>query len=211
MSLGARVRATIAGSMALGVALLAACAPRGPSPSGGEAESGTRLFLAACASCHGVDARGDGPVAPHLREPVPDLTSLAARHGGLFPRQYVLDVIVGRQELPAHGTRDMPVWNERFGSGPGHVASWYARRRDELLADHLASLQRGALLVSATTARVRAPRHVARPLLEDRADDDHEQQDASHEIGQRSDPCHEPCVHQEREDAPSRSGARTAR
>jgi mono/diheme cytochrome c family protein len=124
------------------VTLLAACASQHHAASRGDAESGARLFRAACASCHGVDARGSGPVAPHLREPVPDLTSLAARHGGRFPRQYVLDVIVGRQELPAHGTRDMPVWSERFGSGPGHAAAWYARRRDELLADHLAALQR---------------------------------------------------------------------
>jgi hypothetical protein len=74
--------------------------------------------------------------------PVPDLTTLAARHAGEFPRKYVIDVIVGRQELPTHGTREMPVWNERFGSGPGHVASFYARRREELLADHLHTLQR---------------------------------------------------------------------
>jgi mono/diheme cytochrome c family protein len=128
--------------MALGAALLAACAAQRAPRTDRDAETGEQLFQKACASCHGLDARGGGPVAPQLREPVPDLTSLATRHGGRFPRQYVLDVIVGKQELPAHGTREMPVWSERFGSGPGLVASWYARRRDELLADHLAALQR---------------------------------------------------------------------
>jgi hypothetical protein len=81
-------------------------------------------------------------VAAAIGIPVPDLTGLAARHGGQFPRAYVIDVIVGRQEVPAHGTCEMPVWSERFGTGSGLVASFYARRRDELVADHLATLQR---------------------------------------------------------------------
>jgi hypothetical protein len=74
----------------------------------------------------------------------PDLTALAARHGGRFPREWVIDVISGEREIPAHGTREMPVWSDRFGPGSGaaHVASLYARRRAELLADHLQSLQR---------------------------------------------------------------------
>ena len=126
----------------LGLIFLVACARLPSSWSASDRrEEGAHIYLRACASCHGTDGRGAGPVAPHLREPVPDLTSLAARHGGQFPRDYVIDVIVGRQELPTHGTREMPVWNERFGTGPGHVASFYARRREELLADYLGTLQ----------------------------------------------------------------------
>jgi hypothetical protein len=89
-----------------------------------------------------MDGRGGGPVAPQLRAPVPDLTTLTTRHGGTFPRLYVLDVIVGKRALPTHGPREMPVWGEKFGPGPGLVASFYAHRRDELLADHLAGIQR---------------------------------------------------------------------
>jgi len=36
----------------------------------------------------------------------------------------------------------MLVWSERFGSGAGLVASFCARRRVELLADHLEVLPR---------------------------------------------------------------------
>jgi hypothetical protein len=72
----------------------------------------------------------------------PDLTTLAARHGGIFPRASVADVVAGRVELAAHGTREMPVWSDRFGSGPGKVASLWAGWRVELVADHLAALQR---------------------------------------------------------------------
>jgi mono/diheme cytochrome c family protein len=127
----------------LALVLLAACTRLPSSWSASDArEEGAQAYLRACASCHGTDGHGTGPVAPSLRVPVPDLTGLAARHAGEFPREYVIDVIVGRRELPTHGTREMPVWNERFGSGPGHVASFYARRREELLADHLRALQR---------------------------------------------------------------------
>jgi mono/diheme cytochrome c family protein len=106
-----------------------------------ERNEGRQLYVRTCASCHGTDGRGFGPVAPALRVPPPDLTTLAARSDGVFPRAYVIEVIAGERELPSHGTRDMPVWSQRFGPGPGRVASGHARRRLELLADHLASLQ----------------------------------------------------------------------
>jgi mono/diheme cytochrome c family protein len=123
--------------------MLVACGrPPAPCPSPDDAAEGERLYLQVCASCHGADGRGGGPVAADLRVPPPDLGVLAAHHGGRYPRPYVIDVITGAQAFPAHGTREMPVWSERFGSGPGLVASFYARRRIELLADHLATLQR---------------------------------------------------------------------
>jgi len=126
--------------LALGALHLAACRSVGPARDpGNEASDG---FRRACASCHGTDGRGDGPVAPALLVKPADLTTLAARHGGTFPRDYVIAVITGEQEIGAHGTREMPVWSERFGTTSGAaVASWYARRRVELLADHVASLQ----------------------------------------------------------------------
>ena len=46
---------------------------------------GKDLFRAYCASCHGMDAKGNGPVAPALKAPVPDLTTLAKRNRGVFP------------------------------------------------------------------------------------------------------------------------------
>src|SRR5215472_7535040 len=69
---------------------------------------GRRAYLNACASCHGTDARGDGPVAPTLKVPPTDLTRLASRHGGKFPRQHVEDVVTGTAHVTAHGTSDMP-------------------------------------------------------------------------------------------------------
>jgi mono/diheme cytochrome c family protein len=100
------------------------------------------VYLRSCAPCHGEDARGTGPVASALKTPPPDLTLLADRHGGRFPRDEVIAIIAGERDIRAHGTREMPVWSQRFGNGLGAVASVYTRRRLGLLADHLASIQR---------------------------------------------------------------------
>jgi mono/diheme cytochrome c family protein len=72
--------------------------------------SGPELYQRLCASCHGADGRGSGPVEPALRTPVPDLTLLAHRDGGEFPTEDVRRTIDGRWSKAAHGSRDMPVW-----------------------------------------------------------------------------------------------------
>jgi mono/diheme cytochrome c family protein len=105
-------------------------------------EEGRAAYERACASCHGVDARGGGPVAPALRTPPSDLTVLAARHGGTFPRDDVVAVVTGARDVTAHGQREMPIWNVRFGPGIGRVPGAYAQRRLDLLVDYVAALQR---------------------------------------------------------------------
>lgn len=120
------------------------CVRGGPAPRPPSLAEARESFQRACAPCHGTDARGGGPVARALAVPPPDLTGLAARSGGQFPRELVIDVVAGEREVAAHGTRQMPVWSQRFGPpeyGAPAVASLYARRRLELLADYLASLQ----------------------------------------------------------------------
>ena len=39
--------------------------------------SGKEMFNAYCASCHGTDAKGDGPAAPALKMPTTNLTTLS--------------------------------------------------------------------------------------------------------------------------------------
>jgi len=75
---------------------------------------GATLFGKFCASCHGPDARGDGPVAKHLKSSPPDLTRIAQRRGGSFPADRVEQIIDGRIVVGAHGTRAMPIWGEEF-------------------------------------------------------------------------------------------------
>lgn len=78
--------------------------------------AGQDLFSFYCASCHGRDARGNGPVASALNTPPPDLTRLARRNGGNFPRERVVQYIAGGGTTPrgAHGSPEMPVWGPIF-------------------------------------------------------------------------------------------------
>jgi mono/diheme cytochrome c family protein len=105
---------------------------------------GRRAYERACASCHGLDARGGGTVAPTLKMRPSDLTQLAARNGGVFPRERVAAVIAGDVPVTAHGTAEMPVWRTRFGpasSGAAGAAALSTRRWLDAILDYLETLQ----------------------------------------------------------------------
>jgi len=75
---------------------------------------GKSEFQSSCASCHGADAKGKGPVSDQLKIPPPDLTMLAKNNNGVFPTNALYETIYGSKTIPAHGTREMPIWGERF-------------------------------------------------------------------------------------------------
>jgi mono/diheme cytochrome c family protein len=74
-----------------------------------QVDRGKKLYLSYCASCHGVDASGNGPVASSLKQRPPDLRRIQAK-AGKFPAEEVRKKIVGDLSSPVHGKRDMPVW-----------------------------------------------------------------------------------------------------
>jgi mono/diheme cytochrome c family protein len=76
--------------------------------------SGAEMFKTWCASCHGIDAKGNGPAAAALKKMPPNLTLLAKQSGGKFPTQRVREYIdgTGKGSTPAHGSREMPVWGD---------------------------------------------------------------------------------------------------
>jgi mono/diheme cytochrome c family protein len=75
---------------------------------------GKSEFQSSCASCHGADGKGKGPVSEQLKTPPSDLTVLAKNNNGVFPTNAVYETIYGSKTIPAHGTREMPIWGERF-------------------------------------------------------------------------------------------------
>jgi mono/diheme cytochrome c family protein len=79
-----------------------------------DVDIGKAEFLSSCASCHGADAKGKGPVSEQLKVPPPDLTVLARNNNGVFPTNAVYEIMYGSKTVPAHGTREMPIWGERF-------------------------------------------------------------------------------------------------
>ena len=72
--------------------------------------SGKEMYEQYCASCHGVEGKGNGPAAPALKQPPVDLTLLASKNGGKFPEDHVISVLRFGVENPAHGSQAMPVW-----------------------------------------------------------------------------------------------------
>ena len=99
---------------------------------------GPDLFHAYCASCHGADAKGNGPAAD-LKTKVPDLTILSKNNGGEFPSACVRKMIMGDDVVAAHGSREMPVWGPVF-----HQIEWDVDRgylRLENLVKFLESIQ----------------------------------------------------------------------
>lgn len=87
---------------------------RPPMERADRIDLGKREFEARCASCHGADAKGLGPVRPYLTQQPTDLTQAARRNGGVFPMDRYYQIIDGTEALPAHGTRDMPVWGREY-------------------------------------------------------------------------------------------------
>ncbi|PKP70610.1 MAG: cytochrome C [Alphaproteobacteria bacterium HGW-Alphaproteobacteria-4] len=82
---------------------LAACLPA-PAPTG------AADYATYCAACHGPTGKGDGARAYGLAKPPSDLTTIAARNGGAFPRTRVMTQIWGYARatptpgMPAFGT-----------------------------------------------------------------------------------------------------------
>lgn len=96
------------------------------------AAMGRTTYRLSCASCHGADAKGNGPVAEYLKVPPADLTKITARNGGEFPKDRVRASIDGREPARGHGSSDMPVWGNVFESSHGSEAA--NQKIDELVA-----------------------------------------------------------------------------
>ena len=76
---------------------------------------GKMEYQSSCAACHGIDAKGNGPVSKELKTPPTDLTVLTKNNNGVFPYEMVYQVIDGRNStIVSHGTREMPIWGYRY-------------------------------------------------------------------------------------------------
>jgi mono/diheme cytochrome c family protein len=103
--------------------------------------SGQELYMRFCASCHGEEGHGDGPVASAISVTVPDLTGIMQRQGDQFPEQQLREIIDGRSVVIAHGTRYMPVWGYEFWVEQG--ADKEAEADVRLIVDNLLGYIRG--------------------------------------------------------------------
>ena len=101
---------------------------------------GKDLYVAYCASCHGLTGKGDGPVSPDLKTPMADLRTIAKRNNGAVPKEELEKMILGEQgSRAAHGSEDMPVWGPVFRKVENDRDLGLVRVRH--LLDYLISLQ----------------------------------------------------------------------
>ncbi len=105
--------------------------------------SGAQLFQRYCASCHGKGGKGDGPVAPFFKLSPPDLTEMSRRNRGTFPVERAHRIIDGRDKVPPHGLREMPVWGTEFAWTAGDQADSKSVAESTInrLVEHLQSIQ----------------------------------------------------------------------
>jgi mono/diheme cytochrome c family protein len=135
-----RGSAPLAAALAVGLWSGAAAAQEERAP----ASPGRDAYLQYCASCHGPNAEGDGPMAGELRARPADLTRLTERFGSPLRTRQLLDRIDGRDMARAHGSAEMPVWGRKLASNAPRTQGTETQTRGTLLIiiEWLATIQK---------------------------------------------------------------------
>jgi mono/diheme cytochrome c family protein len=107
-------------------------------PWDGGLANGADLYKNHCAICHGLDARGHGPLAAAMKLVPADLTQIATKHGGEFPDAKIADIIRNGGALLGHGSRAMMPWGLYFSER--HKPE-VGRARIKALVAYIKSLQ----------------------------------------------------------------------
>jgi mono/diheme cytochrome c family protein len=138
------MRRSMVGSLVLGAAMICAA---GASFAQAGIDLGKREYVFNCGGCHGETGKGDGPYMTYMKRPS-DITQLAKKNNGVFPVSRVYEVIDGRQDVAAHGPRDMPIWGMDYQAKAGayymdvpYNPEVYVRIRILALIEYLDRLQ----------------------------------------------------------------------
>jgi len=100
---------------------------------------GKDLFKSYCASCHGLDAKGHGPMAASLKISPSDLRRISIRNHDTFPMMRIEKIIAGEESPAGHGSSEMPVWGPIFSRVTTDVD--LGRVRIDNLARYLRDIQ----------------------------------------------------------------------
>ena len=82
---------------ALCLAVLSGCA-NAPFGQSAEVKRGQLVYAKECSQCHGANGDAGGPASLGLGMTPPNLTTLAQRYDGVFPREYVRRFVMGLSE-----------------------------------------------------------------------------------------------------------------
>lgn len=86
--------------------------PHSTDSSANPTSAGEATYMTYCALCHGAGA-GRGVFADALKKSAPDLTEIAKRNGGMFPRAHV-EAIIRDGGVTGHGTMRLLAWEQYF-------------------------------------------------------------------------------------------------
>jgi mono/diheme cytochrome c family protein len=111
-------------------------------------DAGKYEYDAHCAICHGLSGKGDGPFGRQVKFPagIPDLTTLSKKNNGVFPFERVYEITDGRQQIQAHGPKNMPIWGSDFTAEGSQLNPYYdveafARAKILALTEYVYRLQ----------------------------------------------------------------------
>ncbi len=136
--LGVLVLAGVVASFAVCTTASGQEPPAETTPATADDPSGRDLFIGHCAICHGLDGRGQGPLAEAMKIVPADLTQIAAKHEGTFPDAKVSDVIRNGGAVLGHGSRAMLPWGLYFSERHKPAVG---KARIKALVAYLKSLQ----------------------------------------------------------------------
>lgn len=123
----------------LGMALLCVAV----AGRGAESQQGRDFYLKFCASCHGIEGSGNGPVSKHLKIKPTDLTLLSKKNKGVFPLDQVMTSVDGTRVVRTHGEAKMPVWGEVFEKyDRAEKNPKQAQIKVKAIAEYISTLQR---------------------------------------------------------------------
>jgi mono/diheme cytochrome c family protein len=124
------------------VPLIAVLTPAlGLAQEEGQRVAGSAVFKTYCAVCHGNGGKGDGQLADALRVKPADLTILAKKNGGTFPKDQVLRAVDGRKPVKGHGGADMPVWGDAFKQSKDGYSEAAVKEKIEAVVGYIETLQ----------------------------------------------------------------------
>jgi mono/diheme cytochrome c family protein len=109
--------------------------------AGGRMISGKGQYQTHCAQCHGMEGKGDGPVAAALKTQPADLTMLAKNNGGVYPEEKVVDSIKANSPIQAHAALAVQM-RQSSESGTGATfTGQQIQKKIKLVADYIKTLQ----------------------------------------------------------------------
>ena len=101
-----------------------------------------------CAICHGLSgtAQEEGAFFSLLSKKIPNLTTLSKNNNGVFPFARVYQTIDGREQVQAHGAREMPIWGRDYMAmsaniSPNYDHEAFARGKILALTEYIYRLQ----------------------------------------------------------------------